>query len=737
MRRFRWLLPVAILGIVGAVAVVYLKQRALLDQNATPRPPLLAQGVQASASKYCMNQAQGANPRVSICADTMNLVGTTTELRGVELKLFHENAAEYDLVTSDLAKFESEQRKLFSEGNVEITLAVPAEGAPPGRLLKIHSSGVEFSSETGEAATTKPVRFEFDRGSGSAVGAHYNPVTRELRMDSQVVLDWHGNTPDAQPMRIESGLAFYAEKESKVVLLPWAKLTRGGLRMEGGTTEVLLENGSIKRAFAKDGRGTQEGPGRRVDFGAKDLLILFDDHMAVNYILAETDASLVSTAPTTRTSVNANRLDLNFAAADKESILTDASATGKSVVTAEPIARTGVLSPETRVLRSEVVRMMMRPGGDEIERVETDGAGTLEFLPNRPEQPKRNLKGDRIWIYYGPENRIERFRSTNATTRTETKIPRITESKEILAFFDTQSTLTRLEQNTDFKYEEGDRRAGARKATFEQAKDLLTLDGAASTSDPSGKVNADRITLDQKSGDYIADGNVSTTRQPSRKAGNSSAMLSNEEIMQATAKRMTSTKNNQLIHYEGGAKAWQGANRVTADKLDIDQERHIMEAHGKVETQFFDKATKPGPVPVTTVRSQDLEYATETRIAHYTGGVHLERPGLVVDSRELRAFLKDSSADSSLEKAIAEGSVKTVSTTSAPGKARRTRTGTSERAEYIVEEQKVTLSGGSPLLVDSEKGQTTGRELTWWANNDRLRVDGEESKAVRTTIPKK
>jgi lipopolysaccharide export system protein LptA len=347
------------------------------------------------------------------------------------------------------------------------------------------------------------------------------------------------------------------------------------------------------------------------------------------------------------------------------------------------------------------------------------------------------LKGDQIWITYGSGNRIDRFRSVNAVTRTEMQPPRITQSKEILAFFDANSVLTRLEQNTDFRYEEGDRRANSRKATMEQATNLLTLDGAASTSDPSGKVTADKITLDQKTGSYTAEGNVSTTRQPSRKGGASSAMLSNDEIMQATARKMTSTDDNQKIHYEGDAKAWQGANRVSADRLDIDQATHVMQAHGKVETQFFDKNTKTGPAISTTVRAADLEYSSDTRIAHYTGGVHLERPALVVDSKELRAYLKNTDADSSLDRALADGAVKLVSTTTEKGKGKRIRTGTSEHAEYFVDEQRVVLNGGQPLLVDSEKGRTTGCELTWWANNDRLLVGGGQNCPVQTVIPKK
>ena len=733
MRRFRWLLPVAILGILGFVGYLYWLK---LQEPQAEKPALLPANVEASALKYCVDQAQGANPKMKLCAASMTSYGTTTELHGVELQLFHTKAEEYDLVTSDFAKFDSAQRKLYSEGNVEITLAVPLEGAAPGRLLKIHSSGVEFSSETGEALTSRPVLFDFDRGRGSAVGAGYNPATRELKMNSQVWLEWHGKTADAVPMHIQSGEAFYLESQSKVILRPWAKLDRGSLHMEGGDSEVLLKEGSVTRVDTLKGKGTQQGAGRKVDFGAQAMHILFDDHMTVNYVLAEPAASLTSTAATAKTTVNADRLDLNFAAVDKESVLTGATATGKSVVNAEPIAKTGTLTPETRVLRSDVIRMMMRPGGQEIERVETGGPGTLDFLPNRPEQTKRNLNGDMIWIYYGAENRIEHFRSTNVTTRTESKIPRITQSKELLAYFDAQSTLTRMEQNTDFRYEEGDRRANSKKATFEQAKNLLTLDGTASTSDPTGKVNADKITLDQNTGDYTADGSVSTTRQPTKKGG-SSALMSSEEITQATAKRMTSTNKNQRIHYEGEAKAWQGANRVSADVLDIDQERHIMEAHGKVETQFFDKNVKSGPAPVTTVRAQDLEYSSETRIADYKGGVHLDRPGMTVDSKQLRAFLKDSSSDSSLEKAFSDGAVKIVSTTALPGKPKRIRTGTSEHAEYYADEQKVILNGGSPRLVDTEKVDTTGKELTWWANNDRLLVNGEETKQVRTVIPKK
>ena len=63
---------------------------------------------------------------------------------------------------------------------------------------------------------------------------------------------------------------------------------------------------------------------------------------------------------------------------------------------------------------------------------------------------------------------------------------------------------------------------------------------------------------------------------------------------------------------------------------------------------------------------------------------------------------------------------------------KRTRTGTGEHGEYYADEQKVILNGGDPLLVDSVKGQTRGKQLTWWANNDRLLVNGVENRPADT-----
>ena len=55
--------------------------------------------------------------------------------------------------------------------------------------------------------------------------------------------------------------------------------------------------------------------------------------------------------------------------------------------------------------------MKMRPGGREIEAVETQAKGQLEFLPNHPGSRRRQMDGERLFITYGQRNLVRNFRS--------------------------------------------------------------------------------------------------------------------------------------------------------------------------------------------------------------------------------------------------------------------------------------------------------------------------------------
>jgi lipopolysaccharide export system protein LptA len=765
MRRTRWLFLFAIFFIVVAVGATYLRRKGNLEKDAPARPKPLGKNFDGSFTRWKYSDQKGTTAHVEILADKMreSAGSTALDLEGVDLKLFNKDGTQYDLVKTDKAQCDPSAKTLYADGEVNITMAVPVDGPQHGRIVKIQTSGVKFDTQSGKATTDRAVRFEFDQGGGTSVGAEYDPQTRELHMKSQIALDWRGKTPESVPMHIESGEAFYREKESKVILIPWSKLARGTLRLEGKMSVVTLDQGEVRLAEVQDGHGTKEDPGRKVEFGSEQMTMDFADGMMVTKISGDRNAHLISNTQAARTTVTGDRMDLGFEVSGKESTLSTALSMGKSVAENVPIPQPGAQPGDTRILHSEVLHLKMRAGGQEIDSVETDGAATMDFLPNRPEAPKRVVTGDKIWIKYGDDNRIESFRSVNVTTRTDkpgekgkpVPPPGFTFAKELLAKFDTvTSDMNHLEEKTDFKYDAGDRHARADHATLDQKTDLMTLDKGARVWDSTGSAAADHIVMNQKSGDFTAEGHVASTRMPDPK-GKSSAMLNTDEILQARAQRMVSTDSNLKIHYEGNVVAWQGSNRVEAERLDIDRDNGTLEALGKVVSQFVDKdkdkndkadgkataKTKAKPTassapPIfTVVHAPELHYTDETRIAVYKGGVLLQRSNdLTVTGKEVKAYLNDADADSSLDKTISDGAVKIVSNDT---KRAKTRTGTSEHCEYYADDGKVIMNGGRPLLIDSKEGKTQGDQLTWWANDDRLLVNGVPTSPVTSIVRKK
>ena len=276
-------------------------------------------------------------------------------------------------------------------------------------------------------------------------------------------------------------------------------------------------------------------------------------------------------------------------------------------------------------------------------------------------------------------------------------------------------------------------------------------------------------------------GHVSTTRIPERPDKNgkkkTSSMLDEEEPMQGTADLVDSSNHNKFVHYIGNAVVWQTANRIAADRIDIDREKKKLVADGQVVTQFLDSdkdsddakgpdngsdkdkskpaviaaaniVAKPAPglpalpakpVPpkqpiFTVVRSQHMVYTDADRLAIYNGQVSFARPTLTVKSEYLKAFLNDndSGEDSRINHAFSDGKVVIMETS-----LDRQRVGSSEHAEYYTGEGKIILTGGAPRLDDPKKGNVEGQKLTYFTDDERLEVDGAKQTPVKSHLHRK
>jgi lipopolysaccharide export system protein LptA len=757
MRGTRWFLILAILGILGGLGATYRLQKRMLAQHAPPKPARMPVELLSSMSKWTWSRTNAAGSKVILTADSARQEKNSgiTRLQGVELQIFPKQGDTYDTVKCGEARFTDGDRQIYSDGEVEITMKIPVAGPPKRKPVHIRTSGLKYDLNNSNAGTERAVTFEFENGDGKAVGAVYDPNAKLLHLYHQVELNWKAPGPNSKPMKLEAGELTYQEGSGKIWLTPWAKVTRDSAVIESEVAVATIEDEKIRGVTAAKGHGTDSYPNRKLDYSAGQLTVKFSDRGTVEKVEGEPDARLASTSETSVTTITANRVDLDFAEDKGESVLTHVLAAGNGVAESKPLPVPGKPLPETRVLRSSTIDMKMQPGGKEIQSAEVPQPGTLEFFPNRPAQRHRTLAGAHMWIAYGAENRIQSFRAVDASTRTDPtaeekarkREPSTTSSRNLSAQFDAKTgQLSRLEQQENFVYQEGDRNARAARAVLEQDQNLITLESGAKMWDATGSTFADRIRLDQRTSNFEAEGHVSSSRQPEQKKP-TSELLSGDEPLQAVAERTQSANHNRQVHYQGKAMLWQGANRVQAAEVWIDRDKHQMRAEGNVVTQFVDEQkddagqNKPGgqnkpagPPVFTIVKADKLLYSEENRLAHYTGSATLARPGLDVKAAEIRAFLAEKGADNRLEHAIADGNVSIVQKTLL-----RTRTGTSEHAEYYTDNERILLRGGAPQLADTQEGITRGVELTYFVDDNRLISSGGPGRpaAARVRVKKK
>jgi len=737
-RRARWLVLLALAVVTAFTAGTFYIQRQAQRQNRPPRAAPLPANIAATADYWTWELKQADQPKVSVKARSFRQVKEPSAflLEGVEMRVYAADGGSYSRINSANASFDTATGELYAEAEVDIHTSISDGGAPPSPPMHIRSSGVHFDARTTRVWTDRPASFELEKGDGTATGAAYDPQARELTLQSDVVLNWRGSGPAARQMVIETGHLVYHELTHDIFLTPNARLTRGAFSLEGGPSVVTLKDGELDRLDTQQASGADRVPRRSIAYSAGHLYIHFAGGGAIEKIEGLDGARLVSQTPAGATVVTSNRVDLDFVSKDGESQLTRALSTGRARVESTPAKRPNGSLPPVRILTSEVIETLMRDGGEQISKVSTHSPAEVEFVPRREGEKRRKLNGDRLTIYYSGDNVVEKIESVNVTTRTETpkKDKKVsiatTRSTSFLALFDpANGQMTRIQQWPDFEYEEAGARARAAMATMEPAKDTITLDGAARMWDPSGSTSADLIVLRQDTGDLAATGHVASTRLPEASAKSPSGMLDSRQPIQARAQSMNVTRKNKFIRYDGDVLMWQGGSRLRAAAVEIDREAGRLSATGGVSTLIpDDRSGAPKPKPgATAIRSASMVYDDQTKLAHYSGSVELERPNMELKSQHLRAWFRADNdpkgpGGSSLDRMFADGGVTVVERGPKAAK-----TGSSEHGEYYPGEERMVLSGGHPLVTDRNRGATRGNVITWLVSQDRLIVDNTES----------
>ena len=755
MKKLRVLLLLGVTTMLGAVGWDYLDSQSTEEEVQAEQPTAIPSDVNSQATRWAWSQSSGDRRKVEVVADSFRQARETFlfDLEGVELKIFHEDGAKFDYIVTKAAQFDTRSGTLFSEGEVLLSLGIPADQPGPGsgEHTKIRSSGVTFETRTGVAATERYTEFEFEGGVAHSVGVHYDSPHRYVRMESQVYVERFPGGAHRPALKIRSNELHYYEDGQRVHLVGDVSLERGSQQIQSTEAIVFMERGDIRRINASEAQGVEKQSGRTIRFRARRVDVFYSPLQTVEQVTGSGDAEVSSTTATSRITASGESIDLRYATpmGRNESVLRNAHIRDRAVVESVP-NETGDRGADIRRVQADWIKLSMDEDGRDIQVLRTLAPGTLDLVPTDPSRRRRTLQARRMTAHYAPDNRL---RKLNAEGDVQVKShppllqqpaakPRAvlkTWSEALAAEFDPVSgEMRRLQQWSGFRFDQGGRRGRSGEAEFNWQTNEIELRHEARVWESTGSVSADRILLDENTGDFQAFGGVSSTHQESRGdpvsgGARTGGPFSSEEPVYATADRMLSNRATGLLDYRGNARLWQGHNRIEADHIEIHRHSQTLSASGKAvsflqpaEDQRDQPPRQGGTgAPAVRVSADSIFYEEDGRRAAYRGGVELHRGRLRVLSDELEAFLEpDESADSGqnrLKRAIARGEVRIFESSNAGTPGRRAF---GVEADYDPATGKVVLSGNPARLTSDSGRHTSGTELTYQVNDDRLLVLG-------------
>jgi lipopolysaccharide export system protein LptA len=744
-RLRRWLgLTIALLLIV--VSAFYARGfygRYLLSKVLENKAEKLGIDIQQSTQGFAYSKSEGGRTLFTIRASkAVQLKAGSAGLHDVNIVIYGREGNRFDQIYGAAFEYEPKTGDVKATGEVHIDLQGVATGevrpdmAPPKELknpIHVKTSGLVFNRNTGLANTNEQIEFRIPQASGSAVGATYDSKANQLRLHSQIHLENKGADPaklDANsgvvtkdPARVEFYDAHIVRTSSDVT----AQVLTVCLRKDN-TIERLIASGNVN-ALMK-GKTATHATGQRGEI-----------HLDANNKVQNAELSGGVTIDSTGEQPmhgTAGRVLLDFAAnnqLDKVHAVENVK-----LVQDPPKNRT---NGQTTVLTAQSVDFVVNRAGQ--RRAETNGPAQIAMYSpaGTPNGSNTVATADRFIANFDKKGRLTTLvGSPNAKVVSSSVSPagknatnpadKITTSN-VLTLTMNPNGVGSIVQEGNFRYVEAAARAGqagseasAQKATYDPDTEMFVLAGSTRVSDNGVTTTADRMRINRRTGDAIADGSVKTTYSQLQ-AQPDGALLATADPIHVTAANMVAKRTTEIARYTGGARLWQGSNIVEAPMIDFNRGTRTVTAEGltakPVSTVFVEQGQngKQTPVNVTGLR---LTYADAQRQVKFEGGVVMRSAEGTMTADHVTVYLQPrglaqsnaaAKTASELERIVAEGHVVIQ---------QEQRRGVGNRLTYVAKDGSFTLVGGSPSIFDAERGKVTGDSLTFFSRDDRVLVEG-------------
>jgi lipopolysaccharide export system protein LptA len=741
IRLRRWLIA-AIVLLVIVVAGFYMRgyyARYLLSRAIQKQSQKLGIDVQQSTQGFAYSKSEGGRTLFTIRATkAVQLKAGNAGLHDVNIVIYGRQGNRFDQIYGSDFEYNPKTGDIQANGEVHIDLQGVAQGdvspdlAPPKELknpIHVKTSGLVFNRNTGLATTNDRIEFRIPQASGYADGATYDSKANKLILRSNIHLEDRGDNP--AELDASSGVI---TKDPARVSFHDARLLRGSSDISADQLTIFLRpDNTIERLLATGNVNALVKGKTATRASAPQAEI----HLDVRNRLRDAELSggvKVDSTGEQAMHGTAGRVLLDFGS---DNHLEKVHALDNVRLVQEPPKNHP--QGQTTVLTSQAVDFLLNPSSE--RRAETIGPARIVMTspPGSPNQSRTVADAGRFIAKFDKKGRLTDLVGSpdaKVVSSAPNQPDKITTSDVLTLRMNPNGGLASIVQQGKFHYVEGAEgpsqpktEAEAQQASYDPKTEMFILSGSPRITDAGVTTTANRMQINRRTGEAIAEGSVKTTYSQVQAQPNG-ALLATAEPIHVTAAKMIAHRTAESAQYSGGARLWQGSNIVEAPTIDFDRNRRTVIAQGldgKPVTTVFVEPGQNGKQTPVTVTGRKLVYRDAERQARFEGDVVMRGAEGIVTADHLTVFLYPrgpasprmlAKGASELEKVVAEGNVVVQ---------QDQRRGVGNRLTYVAKDGSFTLTGNSPSIFDAEHGKVTGDSLTFFSRDDRVLVEGGSS----------
>ncbi|HWR15126.1 MAG TPA: LptA/OstA family protein [Terriglobales bacterium] len=747
-RRLRKWFAIAITALLLVVIGFYARNyiaRYMLERTITRKAEKLGIDVQQSTTDFSFSKSEGGRTIFTVRASkAVQVKSGRAELHEVNIVIYGRDNDRFDQIYGSDFEYEPSTGEISARGEVHIDLQGVADRgarpdqAPPKELrntIHLKTSGLTFNRNTGLAQTNNRIEFRIPQASGSAMGAIYDSRAQKLTLRSQIEVIQMAEQTGEPSGRLNASHAVFTNEPRRMNFSD-ARVTRSSGDISARQLIVFLrDDNSIDRLAASGGvvANTTGKNATHATAPAGEVVLDARNQIKTAQLTGGVSMNAEGDQPMHGT---AGRMLLDFGA---QSRLQRVRAVENVRFVQNPPRNKS--DGQSMALTSDAVSFTLEGSGR--RRAETGGPAQITLASATASTPSKNSSTTVATAGRFVADFDRRGRLANVTGSPNARVvsstpgqPDKTTSSDILTLrMNPAGGLDGIVQQGNFHYIEAAAKKGetsteafAERATYDPQTELFVLTGSPRVTDAGATTTADRMRINRRTGDAVAEGSVKTTYSQ-LEAQPSGALLASSDPIHVTATTMTARRSEESARFSGGARLWQGANIVEAPTIEFNRGKRTVVAQGNpsrlVSTVFVEQAEKGKQTPVN-VTGQRLTYADSQRQAKFEGGVVMRSVHGTVTANQVTVFLQPRNktaaptekSASELDRVVAEGRVVIQ---------QQARRGTGNRLTYVAKDGSFTLTGGPPSIFDAEHGKVTGVSLTFFSRDDRVLIEGGES----------